>query len=158
MEIELTARVHALPPEIFNQILNDVLTPDVSKVFRIGSAFKLPQQLHIDRFTRRRTAEPIFQGATIIFATSELPIGFVKNLDIALLKLIDRFVVKFSTGDVTDKDLQRNHEFYELLVRGGLRLCPYWRKAGWIGCEPDWIDEDDDSERAKVFVLCQRRN
>lgn len=94
MDDDLISRIHALPPEIFNQIRTEVLTLDAAKILRIHSDFTFPKQLHIDRYTRPKAAEQMFQGATVIFNGSRLPIHFTKNLDIKVLELIDRFIIK----------------------------------------------------------------
>lgn len=73
---ELTERVQALPPELFNQIRNEVINtePDFnpfSPYKRITAQYKFPKQLHIDKRTRQLYAYKHLNRLTFVFTCPE---------------------------------------------------------------------------------------
>lgn len=153
MDDSLISRVHDLPPEIFDQIRTEVLTLDVPKTLRLRSGFAFPKPLHIDRYTRQKAAEQIFQDGTVIFTGSKLLDSFTKNFDIKFLDLINRFIVKYPTVGNMDKNWNRNVQFYRSLRRRDQSFTAKSLRFWWTDFEHDWLDEGDDSERGVAFAI-----
>lgn len=74
---ELTERVQALPPELFNQIRDEVIYSQsesnaYSKYRRITAAYHFLTQLHIDKRARQRYAYKYLNHLTFVFTSPEL--------------------------------------------------------------------------------------
>lgn len=75
MAEDLTANIHSLPPELFNQIREEVLSLEVTisntEYIHITPAFRFPELLHIDRTSREALAESYYANKVLIFRTAE---------------------------------------------------------------------------------------
>lgn len=88
----LIARVHNLPPELFNEIQDLVFTPDTDTV-NITRDYKPPPQLRFSRVTRAAFAAKYFSQSTTFTSTlsrKQQVRGWLHSLAIEHRNLIDK--------------------------------------------------------------------
>lgn len=119
MDEELIERVHALPPEIFNQIREDVLNAEIdvrevsavtndgaaatTKTLPITASFKYPVQLHINQQQRKAFAANLFTNATLEFDSAVVLNEFYSFLGPAFIDLI-RVIEFIYNGEMTSAE------------------------------------------------------
>lgn len=160
MDDTLITRVHALPPEIFNQIYDHVLVCDVDipepqapksvrfngafkkparNAVEIDSTFKYPVQLHINRHYRRLFANQIFANAAIEFTSVDLFQKFCYSLDISFVKLVERIQVVYRYKGI-DQDTKAVLDVTQYMEENGVPFLMFdskrvvRRSVGFISC------------------------
>lgn len=98
MDDNLIKRVHALPPELFNQIRDEVLDPPTSKVITIDASFNYPVQMRINRSHREAFCKKYFQNAILKFDSVRILSKFcilLEALDESCIETIRCFTIPY---------------------------------------------------------------
>lgn len=118
MDDNFIKQVHDLPPELFNQIRDEVFKPPTTKVITVNSSFKFPVQLHINRADRKAFRKKYLANAIIKIQSADIFSKFcsiLEALDASYRETIRCFTVPYQaeleaemhnfTGDLKYQDL-----------------------------------------------------
>lgn len=91
MDIQLISRIHALPPELYNQIRDEVLAIQTPNKTHVIATYKFPYNFHLNKASRKHFVTSYLNQVTFVCTSWDVLKQFLAVLRSSQLQLSCRF-------------------------------------------------------------------